>query len=203
MKKAFVFLTAVLMLRGFANVARAEGVGRIFRDDCGLSFLAPPGLEYVEVDGVMAAGNDACYIAFKYTGNLKYKSTEYSPAMPEGWRAMVDLVITVKHRSLGDGIEGIESPGGGAQHGIFDLASKDHIEIGGGDLYVFVYSAKNPTPSMIRLGQSRETILISGNDEFSVSYYLYSSERLMGRKKKMNEVLRNLFLSFQFYRKNE
>ncbi|MDY7790577.1 hypothetical protein [Burkholderia ubonensis] len=95
MRKTFAFLIAVSMLAFFVNVARTGEVGRIFRDDCRLSFLARPGLEYVEVDGATISGNDACYIAFKYTGNLKLKSAEYSPAMPDDWRALVDVVITV------------------------------------------------------------------------------------------------------------
>ncbi|WP_143136726.1 hypothetical protein [Burkholderia ubonensis] len=199
MAKIFNYLVAALLLGFQAGIVYAEATDRVFRDDCHLSFIAPDGLEYVEVDNQIATGDDVCYMAFKYTGALKLKSVGNPPAMPEDWRMLTDFAITIKRSSLSESIDEIESPGGGGQYGVFGLKLKSHIKIKGGDLYIFSFFAKNPTSTMIRLRQVKETIFVAGNDKYSASYLLYSGEKLVWREKARDEALRSLFSSFEFY----
>src|SRR5262245_2323527 len=72
------------------------GQERVNRMDCGLSFVVPAGLEYIEVENPKLDRETACVIALKRPG-----AADPEPVgQPEGWREQVDFVLEVKKVSL-------------------------------------------------------------------------------------------------------
>lgn len=199
MRRIFLLALSVLSFMSWIGSANGKEPKPVLRDDCHLSFLAPVDLEYIEVDGALTTGKDECYIAFKYAGDMRVKPSGRTPVMPEDWRAMTDFALTVKSVPLGEAIAQIESGDGAQQHGLFNLISKERIPLPGGDLYVLDYSAVNPTTSMIKLNQSKETIFVAGNNSQSLSFVLYSGDKLndVGREKR--KLFMGLFSSLRFF----
>lgn len=195
-KIIFLVLSAV----GFfvwAGVVKSEPVERDSVADCHLSFLAPSGLEYIELEGAIVLGKDECYLPFKYTGAMRSKLPGRIPSMPEDWRAMTDFSLTVEGIPLWENLNKIES-NEGEGGGLFKLIAKEHALLPGGDLYVLKYVAAAPTASMVKLRETRRLILVAGNDFRSVSYYLYSGGKLSAMEARREKAMRDLFASFHF-----
>lgn len=198
MKRIIFLAVSVLSFVTWASSAVGEESQRVLRDDCHLSFLVPKNVEYVEVDGAVLSGKDECYIAFKYTGDLRVKGFGRVPAMPEDWRAMTDFSLTVKAVPIANSLAQIESDDGAPQNGLFKVISQEHVSLRGGELYIVNYVAKNPTKNMVSKGETRETILVSGNSARSIVFQFYPGDRPGKAKKKKAQVFMDLFSSFQF-----
>ncbi|MFX1735295.1 hypothetical protein PXJ20_01575 [Paraburkholderia sp. A1RI_3L] len=178
------------------TVANGKEPERISRDDCHATFLVPNGLEYVEINGAKISGNNECYIAFRYTGDLKIKRRPNPPSTADDWRWLTDFVLAVKGKSLGDSLAQIKTSEGLERPGMFNLVSNEHFQIPGGEVYVLRYSALKPTKNMLRLNETEETIFAAGNDSRSVSYIQYTGARMTKNDKAA--LYRSLFLSFSF-----
>jgi hypothetical protein len=187
----FAFMVAMI-------AANAKEPVRISRSDCHATFLVPNGLEYVEVNGIPTAGDDQCYIAFNYTGDLKIKSRKNPPSTAEEWRWSTDLALTIKGVPLAENLAKIDSDDGARQHGLFNLASKEHFLVPGGEMYILRYSAVKPTRDMLRLNEAEETIFTAGNNFRSVSYIQYTGAKPSKKDKKKTALYRSLFSSFGF-----
>jgi hypothetical protein len=170
---------------------------RISRDDCHTVFLVPNGLKYVEVNSAQISGDTECYIAFKYTGNLKI-SRSNAPSTAEDWRWLTDFALAVRSTSLAENLAQIKSTEGLEQPGMFKLVSREHFGVPGGEVYVLHYTAVKPTKSMLRLNQTEETIFAAGNDSRSVSYVQYTGADTNKEDKQKAALYRSLFSSFRF-----
>lgn len=193
-----MFLLIIFIFMSLTNLTNAKETTRVQRDDCNLSFLSPANLEYIGIDDPIVTGKDKCYIAFKYTGNLRIKSDGYIPAMPEDWRAMTDFSLTIKNIPLPEEITEIESADGAEQNGLFRLKAKKHIPLVGGDLYILRYFATKPTKNMINLHQTEKTVFVAGNNIHSTTSPLYSGKKPTKKELEKRRVFMDLFSSFQF-----
>jgi hypothetical protein len=199
MKRIIFLVLSIFIFMAWVNSANARETERVQRDDCHLSFLAPANLEYVEVEDAIVTGKDKCYIAFKYTGNLRIKPNGHTPAMPEDWRTMTDFAITVKDTPLPESIAQVESADGAEQRGLFKLESKEHISLVGGDLYISRYSAIKPTKNMVNLHQTEKTVFIAGNNIHSVVFFMYSGNKLTKNDQEKANIFKDLFSSMHFF----
>lgn len=188
-----IFALAVAM-----TIANGKEPERISRDDCHATFLVPNGLEYVEMNGAQISGNNECYIAFRYTGDLKTKSRPNPPSTTDDWRWLTDFTLTVKGKSLGDSLAQIKSTEGLERPGMFNLISSENFQIPGGEVYVLRYLAARPTKNMLRLNEIEETIFAAGNDSRSVSYIQYTGATMTKKDKNKAALYRSLFSSFNF-----
>ncbi|WP_155623358.1 hypothetical protein [Burkholderia diffusa] len=184
-----------IRLGSFAGAREPE---RILRDDCHLSFVAPKGLEYVDVGQSITSGRDECYIAFLYAKRLRLKRTGPMPPMPEDWRALTDFVLTVQAIPVADNLAQLESDNGAVQQGLFRLVSKEHLQLLNGDLYVMSYSAVKPTTAMIGYAK-QQLVFVVGNDAHSTVFRLYYGDRSSKAGKKGERAFRDLFSSFRFF----
>ncbi|MBC8726694.1 hypothetical protein F6X37_35985 [Paraburkholderia sp. 31.1] len=199
MKRIVLLVLSILSCMAWAGSANAKESEGVTRNDCHLSFLVPTNLEYVEVEDAITTGKDECYLAFKYSGDMRIKPEGHVFSVPEDWRAMTDFALTVKSIPLLENIAQIESDDGAKQHGLFKLETKEHIPLPGGDLYISKYSAVKPTQKMVNLHQLEETVFVAGNSVHSVAFFLYSGSRLTKKDREKVMIFRDLFSSFRFF----
>lgn len=198
MKRIIFLVLSVFNFMVLASSADCKEPERVVRDDCHLSFLAPKRIEYIEMDGAQISGNNECYIAFRYTGNLKIKSRPNPPSTAEDWRWLTDFALTVKGESLGDSLAQIKSTEGLEQAGMFNLVSNEHFGVPGGEVYILHYSAVKPTKDMLRLNEAEETIFAAGNNFRSASYIQYTGVKMTKKDKEKATLYRSFFSSFGF-----
>ncbi len=198
MKLIFLYVFSALSFVACTSQAVGREPGRVSRNDCHLSFVPSDNLQYIEVEDTVTTGNDECHIAFKYTGDMRVKRSGRRPAMPEDWRAMTDFSLTVTSIPLPKKLAEVNSDAGAQQHGLFELASKEHIQLSRGDLYILQYSAKKPSTNMIKLNESREIVFVAGNETRSVAFALYSGGRPTIKNSKEEKIIKDLFSSFIF-----
>ncbi|MBF5011568.1 hypothetical protein [Burkholderia pseudomultivorans] len=187
-----------LIFTGFVSVASGEEPVRVSRDDCNLSFVVPKGVEYIEMRGVISAGEDECYVAFAYTGDLRVESVGNLPSTTEDWRAMTDFALTVKGISLVDSLAQIQSADGMLRKGLFKIISKEHVSLPGGDLYMFRFVAENSSKTMIDPREARGVVFVAGNNNRSIVFPFYSGWKLSGADKEREKIFRKLFSSIGF-----
>jgi hypothetical protein len=177
------------------NPIKATPSNTVNIKDCRVAFSTPSGLEYVELDGEPQQGSTICNIAF----NIKNRQTSHSTnGMIDGWREMTDIALAVKSTPLDDAIKSVEKMAQNPiQSKIFKLSSKNETDLKNGKLYVYTYTASNPTPSMLRLRQTGKVIFILGDNTHSISYTSYLTNPPT-RGKASLKTLNLLFTSFDF-----
>jgi hypothetical protein len=195
-KNMLIFIVSMSlnwMMIGTACAAQKE---RINRDDCHVSFLVPTYLEYVEVKDVVTPGDDVCYLAFIFTGPLKWKHGNM-PGVPEDWRSLTDFSVTIERRPVADVLITIEAPNGGAQSGIFKLMAKQRTELPLGNLYTLTYDATKQTAITRSLKTNALTIFVLGDTTYSATFYAYPWEKDPQRLLRKS-TYQKLFSSFSF-----
>lgn len=137
MKSTVSFALGIYVLMVVTAAANGRELERISRHDCHAVFLVPNSLEYIKVDSAKISGNDECYIAFRYTGDLKIKSRTNPPSTAEDWRWLTDFFLTVKSVPLRESLTETESEDGAQQHDLFNLMSNEHFLVPGGGGYIY------------------------------------------------------------------
>ncbi|SAL52962.1 hypothetical protein AWB72_05656 [Caballeronia concitans] len=177
MRELIVYILVFYLYCYSCGVQARGGSGDfISRPDFSTSFAVPDGLEHVEVENAIVVGGDLCCIAFDYTDRSDGKAIGSTVAMPEDWRSQTDFVLDVR-TPLSIELDRIRSTGGAPQKGTYRPIAHERLTLTGGELHIFVYQASRPTAAMIRLNQLTKVIFIAGDDDHTVSFYLYSAAK--------------------------
>lgn len=188
-----LLLLAILVLSPAKSTS--SRTTKIILQGCHVAFSVPSRLEYIELDSSHQQRNSNCNISFKIKGRHAHDAPK---GMIEGWREMVDMTLSVNSMPLKNAIKNIESLSlPSSQSKIFQLISKNEIDLKNGKLYKYTYSTVHPTSAMLRLRQTGKVIFVLGDNTHSISYTYYMTNP-PDKEKTSLKTINMLFHSFEF-----